>query len=91
MEDHGGSVREDEAQSNGETRSLLPAVHVVFVLCFRVPYRCELVVGGFRWLPHPGQAALTWPPYPLLLQGGQGTQPLAQSGFPVGEVCPPFL
>ena len=57
--DHGGSVREDEAQSNGETRSLLPAVHVVFFLCFRVPYRCELVVGGFRWLPHPGQAALT--------------------------------
>ena len=58
MEDHGGSVREDEAQSNGETRSLLPAVHLVFVLWLRVPYRCELVVGVFRWLPHPGQAAL---------------------------------
>ena len=83
MQDHGGSVREDEAQSNGETRSLLPAVPVVSVLCFRVPYRCELVVGGFR-LPHPGQAVFVVPPLPSGAAGGggQGTQPLAQGGFP---------
>ena len=45
---------------------------VFFVLLVRVPYRCELVVGGLRRLPHPGQALFVVPPLPRAAAGGGG-------------------
>ena len=85
MQDHGGSVREDEAQSNGETRSFPPAF--VDGFCPVVPRPLSLRAGGWRspWAPPtPDRLSLWYLPSLVVLQGGeggQGTQPLAQGGF----------
>ena len=44
------------------------------------------MVGGCPGSPTPERLPFWTIPSPVLLQGGQGTQPLAQSGFLVGEV-----
>ena len=88
MQDHGGSVREDEAQSNGETHLSSPACVLGF--CSAAPRPLSLRAGGWRFsVPPPRTGCLFWTSPPQCCcraGGGQGTQPLAQSGFPGGEV-----
>ena len=81
-------VRSDSALLNGETRSFPPACVLAF--CSLLPRPLSLRAGG--WLsplappPRTGCLCGPSPPQCCCRGGGQGTQPLAQSGFPVRKI-----
>ena len=80
MQDHGGSVRVDEAQSNRETRLSSPACVLVF--CSAVPRPLSLRAGGWRFSAPPPRAGCLCgksPPQWCCRGGGKAHSPLPKA------------